>query len=43
MHITPYLETGKDTVYYKYLYLQRCVVPGSELEGEEHEPPTVEQ
>lgn len=43
MHITAYLETGKDTVYYKYMYLHRCVVPGSELEGEVHERPTIEQ
>lgn len=43
MHITAYLKTGKDTVYYKYMYLQRCMVPGSQLDGEEQEPSTVEQ
>lgn len=40
MHIAAYLETGRDTVYYKELYLHTdrcvCVVPGSEL-GEVHE------
>lgn len=43
MRITAYLETGKDTVYYKYTYLHNCVVPASKLKGEEDKRPTVEQ
>lgn len=43
MPITAYLETGIDTVCYKYTYLHRWVVPASELEGEVHERPTVKQ
>lgn len=31
MYITAYLETGKDTVSYKGVYLHVCVVPGSEV------------